>query len=229
MKRASIGLIVGLILIGVWWLLRDRGEPSTSPATSASLHAVESSAPPAGLTPAAPARPGRTSPASASPLASAPRGGPAGSDALAPGRDARDATGRPPLIPAGTDPARPRPALPPGAPNAAPADQLVDQTGWNDPSAVKQLNKEFMPLASECIEQAKARKPHLRGRLVFAVSLAPTENGRSLVASIKLRPDNEITDPELLECIRESALALEGIKAPHDFDLTMPIGMDGPS
>jgi hypothetical protein len=229
MKRASIGLIVGLILVGVWWLLRDRGESSASPVTSTSLQAGEAAAPAEGPAPAAPARADGWSPAPASPLASAPRGGPAGSDALAPGRDARAATGRPPPIPQGTDPARPRPALPPVAPSAAPADQLVDRTGWNDPSAVKQLNKEFMPLASECIEQARARKPHLRGRLVFAVSLAPTENGRSLVASIKLRPDNEITDPELLECIRESALALEGIKAPHDFDLTMPIGMDDPS
>jgi hypothetical protein len=167
--------------------------------------------------------------ASAPTIASAPRGGPAGSDAPAPGRDALAATRRPPPIPDGADPAPPRPALPPGATKAAPADQLVDQTGWKDPSVTRHLNKDFMPLASECIEQAKARKPHLRGRLVFAVSLAPTENGRAIVASIKLRHDNEIEDPELLECIRESALALGGLKAPHDFDITMPIGMDDPS
>jgi hypothetical protein len=102
----------------------------------------------------------------------------------------------------------------------------VDRTGWDDQSVGKQLNKEFMPLASECIAQAQARKPALRGRLGFSMVLAPTENGRAIVASLRPRNDNEIDDPELLECIRESSFALEGLQAPHDFDITMPIGLD---
>lgn len=101
--------------------------------------------------------------------------------------------------------------------------KFTDKTGWNDGSAVKQLNKEFMPLASECIEQAKARTRGLRGMLSFTMGIAPTENGRAIVASIKPRPDNQIVDPELFECVRESSFALEGLKAPHDFDITMPI------
>ena len=92
---------------------------------------------------------------------------------------------------------------------------------------MKQLNKEFMPLASECIDQAMARDPELRGMLGFTMVLAPTDNGRAIVTSLKLRADNQIKDPELLECIRESSFSLEGLKAPHDFDITMPIRSGG--
>lgn len=113
------------------------------------------------------------------------------------------------------------------AAGAAPTDHpLTDRTGWSDPSIAKQLNHEFMPLASECIDQARARTPGLHGLLAFSMLLAPTDAGKAIVSSIKLRPDNQITDPDLFECIRESSFSLDGLKAPHDFDITMPIDPD---
>jgi hypothetical protein len=63
---------------------------------------------------------------------------------------------------------------------------------------------------------------------VVQLKLAPGENGRTVVVAVTPRQDHEIADPELLECIRESSFALEALRAPRDFDITMPIGLDGP-
>src|SRR5262249_6127896 len=120
-----------------------------------------------------------------------------------------------------THPSSPSPAA--RSDDDAPAGKLTDRTGWGDPSIGKQLNKEFMPLASEGIDQAKARRPALKGLLGFSVLIPRTETGKVIVPSIKLRPDNQIDDPELFECIRESSFSLDGLKAPHDFDITMSI------
>jgi hypothetical protein len=120
----------------------------------------------------------------------------------------------------------PAPPPPPGGSDSdddAPGGKLTDRTGWADQGLGKQLNKEFMPLASECIDQAKARKPGLRGMLAYSMVLAPTDGGKAIVSSIRATARNEIQDPELFECIRESSFALDGLKAPHDFDITMPI------
>jgi hypothetical protein len=134
---------------------------------------------------------------------------------------ATGAVGRPP------EPAQPGRPPPSPSENDAPAGKLTDRTGWGDAGVARQLNKEFMPLASECIDQAKARRPRLEGLLAFTMVVAPTEHGRVIVASLELRPDNQIEDPELFECIRESSFALDGLKAPHDFDITMPIKPEG--
>ena len=57
--------------------------------------------------------------------------------------------------------------------------------------------------------------------------LTPTDEGKTIVSSVTPRPDNQIDDPELFECIRESSFSLDALKAPHDFDITMPIQSDG--
>jgi hypothetical protein len=123
-------------------------------------------------------------------------------------------------------PAAPPPALPAGSDQGS-GGKFTDRTGWGDDRVVKQLNKEFMPLASECIGQAQARNRQLHGMLAFTMVIAPTEGGRAIVASLKIRPDNQIDDPELFECIRESSFSLDGLSAPHDFDITMPVAPEG--
>ncbi|MCE9577324.1 MAG: hypothetical protein K8W52_29515 [Deltaproteobacteria bacterium] len=99
---------------------------------------------------------------------------------------------------------------------------LVDRRGRNDGLGA-QLNREFMPLASECIDLAQARNPALTGTLILQISLAPGDHGKAIVAAVKPRADNTIADPELLECIRESSFSLDALVSPYDFDLTMPI------
>jgi hypothetical protein len=112
------------------------------------------------------------------------------------------------------------PALPAGSDGAA-SGGFKDKTGWGDDS-VKQLNKELTPLISECIDQAKARNPKLHGSLALGMSVAPTDSGKVIISATPT-DRNEIVDAELLECIRESSFAMESLKAPHDFQVSMPI------
>jgi hypothetical protein len=75
---------------------------------------------------------------------------------------------------------------------------------------------------SECIDQAKARNPRLHGMLALSMSVAPTDTGKVIVSATPTG-NNQIEDAELLECIRESSFSIEGLKAPHGFDVSMPI------
>jgi hypothetical protein len=121
--------------------------------------------------------------------------------------------------PGASAPARP---AAPGTAAEPPEGGLVDRTGWNN-GVGAQLNREFMPLATECVDLARARDPALHGNLIVQITVAPAEGKKVIVASVTPRADNEIVDPELLECIRESSFSLDGLDAPHGFDITMPI------
>ena len=103
-----------------------------------------------------------------------------------------------------------------------PGDQLVDRTDFVDPSVAQQLARELMPLVSECVDQAKERA-HVEGTLIVQVTVAPADQGRVVVSGVTPRADNQVHDDELLECIRQSSFALDGLRAPHDFDLSIPI------
>ncbi len=81
-----------------------------------------------------------------------------------------------------------------------------------------------MPLANECIEMAHQRDPKLAGLLSFAVDVVPLEDGDAvLVESVRLQDDNEIRDEELIECIEQTTLSVEGLTDPESFAITMPI------
>lgn len=104
---------------------------------------------------------------------------------------------------------------------------LTDRTGRGG-NLARQLNKNFVPLAAECIEMAKERNPDLSGMLSYAVNLVPAEGDKVLVGSIELQKDNEIVDPELFECIEQSSFSLEGLEKTESFAVTMPITPDRP-
>ena len=99
---------------------------------------------------------------------------------------------------------------------------LRDRTGWGE-ALLQQLDRELMSLATECIEMAKARNPRLEGMLALDLSLVPTEPGKAIVESVKEASYNQVRDPELVECLRQSSFALEGLDAPYNFTLSMPI------
>lgn len=221
MKRAVVGLAGAIVLVVIVWLAGGHRERRAEPVTEAVATAATT----------AEAMTTTRAPAAGSAATARPRGT----------TGAPTSAGSPGATTASTAPAAartaPRPGAAPvpaasagaavGAETSAPAAHaLTDRTGWSDASITQQLDHEFMPLASECIDQAKARAPGLRGLLAFSMLLAPTDAGKAIVTSIKLRPDNQITDPELFECIRESSFSLDGLKAPHDFDITMPIEPD---
>jgi hypothetical protein len=70
------------------------------------------------------------------------------------------------------------------------------------------LNQDFMPLASECIEQAQARTPQLKGMLAIGLETIADEELGAVVDLADPAPTNDVLDPLLLECIRESAFSL---------------------
>jgi hypothetical protein len=219
-------LLVSIVVVAIWLLMRDRSEttarhetntPQVAPDRVTATRAMQVADQPTAAGRAQPdpdrvhAPPAIAAPSATSPPATVPGA------AVSPG----SAAGRPGLPPPSSVPPVPAPSS-----DDMPNGRFNDKTGWSDRSVAKQLNREFMPLASECIEHAKGRKPFLSGLLSFTMVITPTGEGKAVVSKLKIRPDNKIEDPELWECIRESSFALEGLTAPHDFDITMPVTRD---
>jgi hypothetical protein len=118
--------------------------------------------------------------------------------------------------------ASPRPPTDP-----RPRGNLRNNLGGRD-ALVAHLNEEFMPLASECIEQAEARSPRLSGMLAIGLETIADEELGAVVDAADPTPTNNVVDPLLFECIRESALSLT-LPPPltsgrEKFELTLPVG-----
>ena len=73
---------------------------------------------------------------------------------------------------------------------------------------VDQVNRDFMPLASECIDQAQARLPQLAGMIALSMETVADEQLGAVVDVADPAPSNQIGDPLLFECLRESAFSL---------------------
>ena len=97
---------------------------------------------------------------------------------------------------------------PPRSPtDPRPPGNLRDKIGGR-PALLERLNRDFMPLASECIEQAQERMPQLAGMLAIGLETLADEQLGAVVDAADPAPGNRIMDPLLLECIRESAFSL---------------------
>ena len=123
----------------------------------------------------------------------------------------------------GSGPAPPPPRSPT---DPRPAGNLVDNIGGRQ-ALVDRLNHDFMPLASECIEQAQERTPRLAGLLVIGFETLADDQLGAVVDVADPTPRNQIADPLLLECLRESALSLSLPPPPASgrdkFDLSIPV------
>jgi hypothetical protein len=222
MRRNALILIVILVVIAAgvaWYLARssaDTADGSRAGAGSGTTGAV-GAAPAAGLS-----QVGRT-------------GAPAGTrspSALAEARAKRDAlreqiarqlASRPAPDAVGSGSA----ASPRSPTDPRPRGGLRNKLGGRD-ALVAFINEEFMPLASECIEQAEARSPRLSGMLAIGLETLADEELGAVVEAAEPAPTNNVIDPLLLECIRESALSLT-IPPPltsgrEKFELTLPVG-----
>jgi hypothetical protein len=73
---------------------------------------------------------------------------------------------------------------------------------------VDQVNRDFMPLASECVDQAQARAPQLAGMIALSMETVADEQLGAVVDVTEPAPSNQISDPLLFECLRESAFSL---------------------
>src|SRR5690606_23902940 len=76
-------------------------------------------------------------------------------------------------------------------------DQLVDE-----------LNKGFLPLSDECIADALARAPELAGELSIEFELVVDEQLGAVIETVDVAKDNQVHDPQLQECVRESLLSM---------------------
>lgn len=100
----------------------------------------------------------------------------------------------------------PAPSLPPSTEPRTPG-HLRNNLGGRE-ALVEHLNREFMPLASECIEQAQDRAPQLSGMVGISLETMSDEQHGGVIAAADPAPSNTVADPLLLECIRESALSV---------------------
>jgi hypothetical protein len=108
-----------------------------------------------------------------------------------------------------------------------PTNESIEPVAVSSFDWLRTIDQVFKPLMEQCIDLATARKPGLHGLLSFRVITTPTKNDRVVVASVKRLDNNQIEDPELFECLRETALSLEELSAPPDFDFIVPIVSEG--
>lgn len=85
--------------------------------------------------------------------------------------------------------------------------QVVDQTGERG-YLMKVMNEELMPLADECVQMAQERRPELAGLLAVDVNLVGDEDVGGVVEEVAASGLSELKDAELIECVRESMLAV---------------------
>jgi hypothetical protein len=93
------------------------------------------------------------------------------------------------------------------APESAPTG-MRNELGPSRTQLVAYLNKEFSPLIDECVAQAAARSPKLAGMYAIGIETLAYEELGAIVDSAEPAARNEVSDPEFLECIRESAFTL---------------------
>jgi hypothetical protein len=105
---------------------------------------------------------------------------------------------------------------------------MADRTGVHG-DEVRVLNRDFIPLVSQCFDQAKERRPALRGMLALDVKMASAEGIGGVIESVEPAEINELNDDELIECVRQSAFSIE-LPTPKsdsrgEFQLTIPFGI----
>lgn len=118
----------------------------------------------------------------------------------------------------------------PSAAEAGEPSQLKDRIGGHQ-ELIAALAQDFMPLADECIEQARQRSPQLEGMLAIGLEMVADEELGSVVEFVDFPKLNELVDPDLLECIRETALSSVLPPPPsggrEQVMLTLPIEPEG--
>jgi hypothetical protein len=89
----------------------------------------------------------------------------------------------------------------------APGGGITDRTGGRLGPYVAVINSDLLPLAEECYALAQENNPGLRGMLDLDVEIIADEEIGGLVETVAVGHENEIDDPTLLECIRETTLS----------------------
>lgn len=103
-----------------------------------------------------------------------------------------------------------RSATPAQPPAVAESDSpgFENKLGPGRQALVDFLNREYEPLVTDCVEQAAARAPELRGMYRLNIGTLADEELGAVVDVAEPGVGSEVTDPEFFECLRESAYTL---------------------
>ncbi len=83
------------------------------------------------------------------------------------------------------------------------------EAGVLDPEYVqKHIQEDFLPLAKECYEAALERDASIAGRLVLSFSIVGDDAVGGIVEAVESTKDSNISEKELVYCIRESMLSM---------------------
>jgi hypothetical protein len=95
----------------------------------------------------------------------------------------------------------------PGPEPGRPAGELTKRMEGHE-ALHAELNRDFMPLADECVEQAQAREPELAGMLAVGFEIVVDEELGAVVEAVEFPDINELDEPELLDCIHASLISM---------------------
>jgi hypothetical protein len=98
-------------------------------------------------------------------------------------------------------------------PTATPG-TFTDRIG-DRPYLTRVLSDEIMPLVDECVAQARERDAALGGMLAIELEIVADPEHGGIVETAGASDRNEVADPELVECVRESTLSAI-LPAPED-------------
>ncbi len=103
---------------------------------------------------------------------------------------------------------------------------MKDKTGLMG-DEVKVINRELMPMVAQCVDEAHERNPGLHGMLALGVKLASAEGVGSIFEAVEPAATNEVADPVMIDCIRQSAfsisLPMPKANSLHEAELTIPV------
>lgn len=88
-----------------------------------------------------------------------------------------------------------------------PGEGIKDRTGGELKKFSAAINDDFIPLAQECYEQALEVDPSLRGMLDMNFGIIADEDIGGLVDTVELGGENELNNPQMTECVRETMLS----------------------
>jgi hypothetical protein len=100
------------------------------------------------------------------------------------------------------------PAAPASSASGAAPAGMKDRTGKMGPE-VKALNEQLLPLVDQCFDQATERGVRGRGMLALQVKFAGAEGIGRIIESVEPTESNAIGDPELIDCVRQSAFTVD--------------------
>lgn len=88
-----------------------------------------------------------------------------------------------------------------------PSEGITDRTGGKFGTLIGAINDDFLPLAQECYEQALETDPELRGMLDMNFQIIADEDIGGIVDEVELGEENELHNPGMHECVRETMLS----------------------